>query len=118
MTRKKQTMTVLSQAKEHFRAQLANGMKEISVPEWNTTIYYKPQTTFAQQSKVIKLHSEGKLAEALVETLMYRAFDKDGKNMFNFGDKDTLMREVDPNIIIRICTAMNNEGEGDQALGN
>jgi GTP cyclohydrolase II len=117
MTRKKQ-MTVLNQAKEHFRAQLANGMKEISVPEWNTTIYYKPQTTFAQQSKVIKLHSEGKLAEALVETLMYRALDKDGKNMFNFGDKDVLMREVDPNIIIKICTAMNDTGEGDQALGN
>jgi hypothetical protein len=49
---------------------------------------------------------------------MYRALDKDGKNMFNFGDKDVLMREVDPNIIIKICTAMNDTGEGDQALGN
>jgi hypothetical protein len=111
-------MTVLNQAKEHFRAQLANGMKEIEVPEWGTTVYYKPQTTFAQQSKVIKLHSEGKLAEALIETLMYRALDAKGKTMFNFGDKDTLMREVDPNVIVRICTAMNSEGEGDQALGN
>jgi hypothetical protein len=39
--------------------------------------------------------------------LIQKALDKDGKNLFKQADKDVLMREVDPNIIIRICTELN-----------
>ena len=35
------------------------------------------------------------------------------------GDRDVLMREVDPNIIIKVCTAINAaSGEAAETLGN
>ena len=44
---------------------------------------------------------------------------KEGKRMFNFGDKDALLREVDPEIIVRIVGIINgNQKDVDDALGN
>ena len=112
-------MSVLDNAKEHFKEQLANGLQEIDVPEWKTKVYFKPQANFHQQHKVIKLHTEGKLAEALIETLIIRALDKDGKQMFGQADRDILMRQVDPDVIVRVVTAINNkQKEAETNLGN
>ena len=112
-------MSVLDKAREHFKEQMANGLQSVEVPEWDVTIYFKPQANFQAQQRVIKLHSEGKLAEALIETLLVRALDKDGKKLFGFGDKDTLMREVDPEVIVRVVTAINEkQAEGEAGLGN
>jgi hypothetical protein len=112
-------MNVLDTAKEHFKEQLANGLQELEVPEWKCTVYYKPQANFHQQHKVIKLHTEGKLAEALIETLIIRACDKDGKPMFKSADRDILMRQVDPDVIVRVVTAINNkQQEAETNLGN
>jgi hypothetical protein len=100
-------MSVLKNARGHFRDQLAGDLNKIEVPEWETTIYFKNISTFAQEQKVLELHAKGELVAALVETLIQKALDKDGKNLFKQADKDVLMREVDPNIIIRICTELN-----------
>ena len=32
-------MSVLDNAKEHFKEQLANGLQEIDVPEWKTKVF-------------------------------------------------------------------------------
>lgn len=112
-------MNVIDKAKSHFKEQLAGGMKTIYVEEWDETIYFKPSANFAEQTKVLELHQKGKLTEALIETLMTRALNAEGKRMFSFGDKDTLMREVDPEIIVRICAIINKgEAEAEQHLGN
>ena len=112
-------MSVLQKAKEHYHSQMSGEMKSIFIEEWDETIYFKPNANFAQQGKVLELHNKGKLAEALVETLMQRAMTKEGKRMFNFGDKDALLREVDPEIIVRIVGIINgNQKDVDDALGN
>ena len=59
-------MSVLQNATGHFKEVLAQNMKTVEVPEWNTTLYFKPAVSFAQEQAVIKLHSEGKQVEALV----------------------------------------------------
>lgn len=112
-------MSVIDQAKAHFKDIVAGGMKSVDVPEWNTKLYFKPAVSFAQEQKVINLHSQGKQVEALIESLINRACDADGARVFKFADKQTLMNEVDPAIILRVVNQMNNEvEEAEQDLGN
>jgi len=102
--------TVLEKAKSHMRDKIGAGLKgPIAVPEWETEVYYKPATTFHQESKVIELQQAGKTVEALVQTLINRALDKDGKHIFRMADKQDLMRGVDPAVILRIISDMNDE---------
>jgi hypothetical protein len=112
-------MSVISNARKHYREQLAGELKSIEVPEWDTTIYYKTLSNFVEEQKVIELHNKGELVAALVETLIQKALTAEGKKMFSNGDRDVLMREVDPNIIIRVCTEINaNKNLGEESLGN
>lgn len=106
-------MTVLNKAKEHFREIANQGTANIDVPEWGTKVYWKiGGLNFAQQSKVIELQNQGKSADALVEMMIMRALDSEGKRMFKLAEKTELMREVDPNVILKVVTAM-GESETD-----
>ena len=78
-------------------------------------------TNFFQESKIVELQSQGKTVEALLQSLIMRALDKEGKPLFTPADKQELMREVDPNVILRIVTEMNdpeNKEKVEAALGN
>lgn len=112
-------MSVLEKAKAHYKETLAGEMKSIYIEEWDETIYFKPSANFIQQSKIMELHSKGKLTEAVVETLIVRALDKDGKRMFQPGQRDEIMREVDPAIIVKVVSIINgSEVAEDANLGN
>jgi len=114
-------MSMIDKATTHFETVLAQGLLgPIKVPEWeNAEIYYKPSTTMYEQSKIIELTQGGKATEALIQTLIMRARDKDGKTVFGSQDKHKLMRSVDPKIILTIVTAMNADDENIEAeLGN
>jgi hypothetical protein len=113
---------VLAAAKAHFKDVLAGGLKgPIRVPEWKADIYYKAATSFQQESKIVELTSQGKTVEALIEALIMRALDEDGNAIFQKADKPELMRSVDPTIIMRIMSEMNdpdNQTKIDTVLGN
>lgn len=112
-------MSVLDKAKNHYQTILSGGLQSIEVPEWETTIYFKPVTNFTVEQKIIELHSKGKTVEALVESLIQRALDADGKRLFTTADKVTLMREVDPNVIVSIVTKMNEvSAAAKESMGN
>ena len=120
-TRGPKTNRALDAAKAHFKDKRAQGLRgPIHVSEWDLEVYYKPATTFFQEQKVIQLQQEGKSVEALVQTLINRALDEDGKNLFTLADKNELMRGVDPAVILKIVTTMgDDEGADDEAvLGN
>ncbi len=110
-------MTVLNKAKEHFKEIANQGTTHIDIPEWDTVVYWQISgLNFAQQSKVIELQQNGKSAEALVEMMIMRALDSDGRKMFKLAEKTEIMREVDPNVILKIVTAMgdsDSEADGD-----
>jgi hypothetical protein len=111
-------MSVIDNAKSHFKAALAQNMKSVEVPEWDTKIYFKPVVSFAQEQNVIKLHAEGKQVEALVESLITRAVDADGNRLFKSADKVILMNEVDPSVILRVVNSMNSLDIEEADLGN
>lgn len=111
---------ILDKAKSHFAETISGELKEYYVEEWDETIYYKKGTNFAQESKVIELQNQGKTAEALVQVLINRALDKDGKRIFADAEKTILMNSVDPAVILKIVGRINS-GEAvtvEEALGN
>ena len=107
-------MTTLNKAKQHFREIANKGTGSIVVPEWDTTIYWKiGGLNFASQNKIMELTSSGKSAEALVEMLILRSLDSEGKKMFKLMDKQEIMREVDPNVILKVVSAMGADDDDD-----
>jgi hypothetical protein len=106
---------VIDRATSHFRAKLGAEMKSITVPEWESKIWFKTTITLKEQSKLIELASQGKQVEALCESLIVKARNEDGTKMFSTADKVVLMNEVDPQIIIRIVGEINSVNDEDSA---
>jgi hypothetical protein len=101
------TNSVLQKATEHFRSRLDGSLRSIEVPEWNTTVYYYPTSTLKDESTILKLQQEGKTVDALVQSLIVKARTAEGHRMFTVADRITLLNEVDPQIVIRIASALN-----------
>jgi hypothetical protein len=110
---------VLKKASDHFKEQLASGLKSIEVPQWESTVWFKPVMTLKEQTKIFEYHQKGQLVEALVQTLIVRAKTEDGKPMFQQAEFVFLMNEVDPEVVTKIVTTMNKAtDEDDASLGN
>jgi hypothetical protein len=99
---------VLDNIKTHFKSKLNGELLKITVPEWKTDIYYKAVYSFAVESKIIDLQTQGKTVEALVESVINKALTPDGKPMFHKFDKVTMMNEADPSTLIKVASALNN----------
>lgn len=109
---------VLEQATSHFRTKLTAELQHIEVPEWNCKVYFKNAVTLREQSRLIELASQNKQVEALVESLIVKARNEDGSKMFTIADKMTLLNEVDPTVVIRVVSAINQvtDQEGLEAV--
>lgn len=100
-------MSILDNVKEHYKTKLSGELQKISVPEWKTDIFFKGAHPFAVESKIIELQQAGKTVEALVESVILKALDPEGKPLFNKFDKVTLMNEADPAVLMRIAAVLN-----------
>ena len=109
--------TVLDKATEHFRSRISGDMKKITVPEWACDIYFKSSTNLKEQAKLIELSQAGKTVEALVESLIMKARNADGTKMFGMPDKMIFMNEVDPTVIIRVVSEINEVNNVDYDQG-
>jgi len=98
---------VIAKAIEHFKSRNSDEMKSIEVPEWDTTIYYKKISTFKDQSAIMQLHQQGKIVEALVETIITKARNKDGSKMFMPAERTILLNQADPDVLVKIATELN-----------
>ena len=45
--------SVIQKATSHFRSKLSGELQKISVPEWETDIYFKTAHPFAVESKIL-----------------------------------------------------------------
>ena len=110
--------TAIEKATSHFRERLNGELLHLDVPEWGETgkpfkIYFKPLVNFKAQEKIFKLVSDGKSSEALCMTLVIRALNADGKNLFQEGHMGQLMHETDPDVVSGIVTRMGKESDDD-----
>tara|TARA_A100001201_G_C4070759_1_gene195728 strand:- start:576 stop:917 length:342 start_codon:yes stop_codon:yes gene_type:complete len=99
---------VMNNITGHFKEKLSGGLQKITIPEWKTDIYHKGTYPFAVESKILQLQQQGKTVEALVESLIQKALDPEGKPMFTKFDKNALMNEADPSVLLRVCAELNN----------
>jgi hypothetical protein len=56
----------------------------------------------------MSMQQQGKTAEALVESILLKALNADGDRLFSNMDKDELLNEADPNVIIKVASVLNN----------
>lgn len=113
MSEAKKKPNVLERATAHYQSQLKE-MKSYYVPEWDTTIYYRSTSTLAQEAEVVELTRANKSIEALVVSIINKARHEDGSKMFQKHDKNTLLKEADPNVVLKISSVLNG---GDVPMG-
>ena len=97
-------MSVIDNAKKHFAEQ---DVKVIEVPEWGEDdkplrIFSKP-LTLAETSKLYKMSKEDDLT-MMAYVLIYKALDENGDKLFDLGNKNTLLHNVDQEILVRVAT--------------
>lgn len=102
---------VMDKIRSHYRETVSGELKEIYVPEWDMTFYYKRGTNFQLESKVMELQNSGKTAEALVQVMVNRLLDGDGKRVFNEHNKQELMRNADPKVLLSIVAQINDDDD-------
>ena len=100
--------TSLDKITKHFHNEMNGDSTKIHVKEWEMDIFYKRTYPFKVESKVLELQAKGQIVEALVESLIQKALDKNGKKIFAEADRVVLMSEADPSIITRIAGEINN----------
>ena len=101
-------MSVIANAKGHFKTKMTDKLEWVDCPEWETKIYFKGSATLKQTEEIVALHRENKVAEALAQVLISRALNEDGSKMFTMADKFDLLNSVDPEVVTRIATHILN----------
>lgn len=91
-------MSVIDKAIQHFSLQES---KTIDVPEWNTTFVVKP-LNLDEHRRFVEKHQKNPI-EAFVDLLIMKCLTEDGsKKAFKLEDKQKLLTEVDPKIIMKL----------------
>ena len=101
-------MNIKEKAQAHFKAKLAGEQQQLHVAEWDCDIYFRATSSMATEAKILKLTTEGKTAEALVESIIQKSYNQEGKRLFVDTDRAMLMNEVDPQVLIKVASALNN----------
>jgi hypothetical protein len=100
--------SAIAAATEHYRNKIGGELQKYRCEEWNLDIYYKATASLATENKIMGLQQNGKTAEALCESIIQKAFDENGKRLFVAADREELMNEADPQVIIKIAGVLNN----------
>lgn len=100
---------IISKAKSHFAGVMSGELKSFYIEEWDTTFYYKKGTNFKSEAKVLELQNQGKTGEALVQVVINRCLNAEGKRVFTDHNKIDLMNSVDPEVLIKIVNALNSD---------
>lgn len=99
---------IIEAARKHYREQLSGGLEKMHVEEWNIDVYFTNNINYKDQSRLIDLHASGKTSEALIESLIVKCRKETGEPLFTNADRQVLLHEADPNVILKIVTRMNN----------
>tara|TARA_B100001093_G_scaffold431777_1_gene427973 strand:+ start:637 stop:1005 length:369 start_codon:yes stop_codon:yes gene_type:complete len=105
---KKNTLSAIERAKGHFADRLSGKLLKYKCDEWGIDVYYKATSSLAVENRIMSLQQQGKTAEALVESIIAKALNKDGELLFKSTDRATFLHEIDPNVIIKVATKLNN----------
>jgi hypothetical protein len=100
-------LSAIQRAQKHFQGKLAGALKEHYVEEWDMTVFYREISNLKQEAKIVELATQGKNVEALVQTVLDKALDKEGKPLFQQADRAALMNEADPAVVLKLSRVLN-----------
>ncbi len=100
-------LSAIQKAQKHFQNRLGGELKKHHVAEWDLDVYFRDITTLKQEAKIVELAQQNKTVEALVEAIIAKALDSEGKPLFSQYDKVTLMNECDPNVVLSLSRVLN-----------
>lgn len=101
-------MSITDKISKHYQSAIGGELQKYHCKEWDTDIYFRGTYPLKDESKILELQTQGKTVEALVESIVTKARDKDGKRMFADADKVKLMNEADPMTVVKVASAINN----------
>ena len=101
-------MSITDKIAKHYQSSISGDLKKIHVDEWDTDIYCRTTYPLKDEAKILELQTQGKTVEALVESIIVKARDKNGNRLFQDADRIKLMNEADPTVIIKVGGAINN----------
>jgi hypothetical protein len=101
-------MNITDKISKHYQSAIGGELQKIKCEEWDCDIYFRTTYPLKDESRIMQLTQEGKTVEALVESIVTKARDKDGKRLFHDADRIMLMNEADPQVVIKVATAINN----------
>lgn len=82
------------------------GTQSMVVPEWGgITVYWTPMTP-ADSDKFVRIGDDGKTVAILLDIVVGKALDADGKRLFDLDAKQKLRVGADQTVINRIARAM------------
>ena len=87
-------MSITDKISKHYQASIGGELKKIHVKEWDTDIYFRTTYSLRDEELVLKLQTEGKTVQALVESIIVKARTKDGKRLFHDADRIRLMNDA------------------------
>lgn len=100
-------MSLLDKAKKHYQAKLEAEPRELFIPEWDSKVYIKPGISLLALGEIMQQAQNGNAAEAMALTVIHRLIDGDGKPVFKKSERAEIMRSVDPDILARIVSEIN-----------
>jgi hypothetical protein len=101
-------MNITENIAKHYQLSIGGELKKIRCEEWDADIYFRTTYPLKDEARILELQAQGKTVEALVESIVTKARDKDGNRLFHDADRIKLMNEADPQVVIKVATAINN----------
>jgi hypothetical protein len=100
-------MNLTDKISKHYQSSISGELKKYHCEEWGTDIYYRTTYPAKDETRIVELASKGLVVETLIETVLIKARDAEGKKLFQDADRVKLMNEADLNVIVKIATAIN-----------
>lgn len=95
-------ISVLEQAKSHYKQVKKNEIRSLQVPEWKTELFFKPASQL-QNDKFLIHVKEGEMAKAQAWLIISRSLDADGRRVFTDSSFKQLYQEADSRVIRRVA---------------
>jgi hypothetical protein len=110
----------MSDAINRIRAHFdALAPRKIVVPEWDNLEIHATPVTLAEHNRIYKGKEDATAYEIVVEVLIVKAKDANGKQLFTIADRPALFNHADPGVVARVAgEILGNSAPKSAELGN
>lgn len=82
--------------------------KVIIVPEWDNLEIHATSVTLSEQSRIYSNAKEEDVYSSVIEVLIVKAKDAEGKALFTIADRPALLHHSDPAVVVRVASEILN----------